>query len=293
MALLQISEPGMSAEPHQHRLAVGIDLGTTHSLVATVRSGAAESLCPTPTGRVLLPSAVRYGAGRRARRGRGRARAGRRRSGATPWCRSSASWAVGVKDVTEVRARMPYHFVDAPGMVAMRDRGGIQARRCRCPRTSSRACASGPRRAWGDSSPGPWSRCRPTSTMPSARPPRTRRSSRPGRCCACSTSPRPPRSPTAWTTRSEGTYAIYRPRRRHLRPVDPRAHSRRVRGALDQRRLGAGRRRLRPSPSRPTGSSGAPGPRGRLGPRTRAGCRSRRAEVKELLTTARTRRRGM
>ena len=44
MALLQISEPGMSAAPHQHRLAVGIDLGTTNSLVATVRSGSAACL---------------------------------------------------------------------------------------------------------------------------------------------------------------------------------------------------------------------------------------------------------
>ena len=55
MALLQISEPGQSAAPHQHRLAVGIDLGTTNSLVATVRSGAAAVL-PDEQGRALLPS---------------------------------------------------------------------------------------------------------------------------------------------------------------------------------------------------------------------------------------------
>lgn len=59
MALLQISEPGMSAAPHQHRLAVGIDLGTTNSLVATVRSGAPVCL-PDNHGRVTLPSVVRY-----------------------------------------------------------------------------------------------------------------------------------------------------------------------------------------------------------------------------------------
>ncbi len=59
MALLQISEPGMSAAPHQHRLAVGIDLGTTNSLVATVRSGSAACL-PDAQGRVTLPSVVRY-----------------------------------------------------------------------------------------------------------------------------------------------------------------------------------------------------------------------------------------
>ena len=59
MALLQIAEPGESAAPHQRRLAVGIDLGTTNSLVATVRSGAAAVL-PDARGRPLLPSIVRY-----------------------------------------------------------------------------------------------------------------------------------------------------------------------------------------------------------------------------------------
>ncbi len=59
MALLQISEPGMAPLPHQRRLAVGIDLGTTHSLVAVVRDGVPEAL-PDTEGRVLLPSVVRY-----------------------------------------------------------------------------------------------------------------------------------------------------------------------------------------------------------------------------------------
>ncbi|WIO75243.1 Fe-S protein assembly chaperone HscA [Porticoccaceae bacterium LTM1] len=61
MSLLQISEPGCSPEPHQRRHAVGIDLGTTNSLVATVRSGSAETL-PDEQGRHILPSAVRYSA---------------------------------------------------------------------------------------------------------------------------------------------------------------------------------------------------------------------------------------
>ncbi|MCL5498909.1 Fe-S protein assembly chaperone HscA [Escherichia coli] len=61
MALLQISEPGLSAAPHQRRLAAGIDLGTTNSLVATVRSGQAETLADT-AGRHLLPSVVHYSA---------------------------------------------------------------------------------------------------------------------------------------------------------------------------------------------------------------------------------------
>ena len=59
MALLQIAEPGQSAKPHQRKLAVGIDLGTTHSLVASVRSGQAETL-PNSRGEHLLPSVVRY-----------------------------------------------------------------------------------------------------------------------------------------------------------------------------------------------------------------------------------------
>ncbi|MDE3736884.1 MULTISPECIES: Fe-S protein assembly chaperone HscA [Pseudomonas] len=63
MALLQIAEPGLSPQPHQRRLAVGIDLGTTNSLVAAVRSGVAEPL-PDSDGQVILPSAVRYHADR-------------------------------------------------------------------------------------------------------------------------------------------------------------------------------------------------------------------------------------
>ena len=58
MALLQIAEPGQTANPHEHRLAAGIDLGTTNSLVATVRSGRAETL-PDASGEHILPSVVR------------------------------------------------------------------------------------------------------------------------------------------------------------------------------------------------------------------------------------------
>src|SRR5476651_1120576 len=63
MALLQIAEPGQSPQPHQRRLAVGIDLGTTNSLVAALRSGLSEPL-PDADGQVILPSAVRYHADR-------------------------------------------------------------------------------------------------------------------------------------------------------------------------------------------------------------------------------------
>ena len=61
MALFQIAEPGQSEAPHQHKLAVGIDLGTTNSLVATVRSGQSTVIADA-LGRPLLPSVVRYGA---------------------------------------------------------------------------------------------------------------------------------------------------------------------------------------------------------------------------------------
>ena len=60
MALLQIAEPGQTAAPHQHRLAVGIDLGTTNSLVAAVRSGQATIL-NDEQDRSLVPSVVYYG----------------------------------------------------------------------------------------------------------------------------------------------------------------------------------------------------------------------------------------
>ena len=59
MALLQISEPGESTLPHEHRLAVGIDLGTTNSLVATVRHGFPQVLADEQ-GRAMLPSVVHY-----------------------------------------------------------------------------------------------------------------------------------------------------------------------------------------------------------------------------------------
>ena len=59
MALLQLSEPGQSSAPHQRKLSAGIDLGTTNSLVASVRSGKAETLADSE-GRHLLPSVVRY-----------------------------------------------------------------------------------------------------------------------------------------------------------------------------------------------------------------------------------------
>ncbi len=120
MALLQISEPGMSPDPHQRRLAIGIDLGTTNSLVASVRHGIAEVLADEG-GHVLLPSIVRY-----------------RDGGSVDVGQAAAEQAAvdprntivsvkrfmgrGLADAT--RHASPYEFVDAPGMVRLRTRAG-------------------------------------------------------------------------------------------------------------------------------------------------------------------------
>jgi molecular chaperone HscA len=123
MALLQISEPGQSPDPHQRRIAVGIDLGTTHSLVAAVRHGVAECL-PDVQGRTLLPSAVRYldGGGRRIGH-----------DALAAQVEDPLNTVVSVKrlmgralaDVAG-RERLPYRFVDRPGMVAIQTREGVK-----------------------------------------------------------------------------------------------------------------------------------------------------------------------
>ncbi len=121
MALLQISEPGQAPDPHQRRIAVGIDLGTTHSLVASVRHGVAECL-PDAQGRLLLPSAVRYLEG------------GRRQIGfdaLAAQAEDPENTIVSVKrfmgrrlaDIGDA-GRLPYRFVDRPGMVALATRDG-------------------------------------------------------------------------------------------------------------------------------------------------------------------------
>ncbi|PXW92830.1 chaperone protein HscA [Sphaerotilus hippei] len=123
MALLQISEPGQSPDPHQRRIAVGIDLGTTHSLVAAVRHGVAECL-PDAQGRAILPSAVRYLPG------------GGRRIGAEALAaqvEDPRNTIVSVKrlmgrglDDLQGRAQWPYEFVDRPGMVSLATVDGVK-----------------------------------------------------------------------------------------------------------------------------------------------------------------------
>ena len=116
MALLQISEPGESPEPHRHRLAVGIDLGTTHSLVATVRSGTPEVLADAE-GRALLPSIVRFHEGGRVEVGEG-ARSAQADDPANTIVSVKRFMGRGVADVARYGA-LPYRFLDAPGMVAI------------------------------------------------------------------------------------------------------------------------------------------------------------------------------
>ncbi|PKO53656.1 MAG: Fe-S protein assembly chaperone HscA, partial [Betaproteobacteria bacterium HGW-Betaproteobacteria-21] len=124
MALLQIAEPGMSAEPHKHRLAVGIDLGTTNSLVATVRNGIAVCL-PDETGRPMVPSIVRY-------RANGAIDVGQVALAAQATDPRNTIVSVkrfmgrGLKDVAHVET-MPYDFEESPGMVRLRTIQGVKS----------------------------------------------------------------------------------------------------------------------------------------------------------------------
>jgi molecular chaperone HscA len=124
MALLQISEPGESPDPHQRKLAVGIDLGTTHSLVATVRSGSSEVIADEK-GRALLPSIVRYHKDGEVDVGydAGMAQAD---DPANTIVSVKRFMGRGVADVAKYGA-LPYHFVDSPGMVAIETAAGVRS----------------------------------------------------------------------------------------------------------------------------------------------------------------------
>jgi len=108
MALLQIAEPGRSAAPHQHRLAAGIDLGTTNSLIASVRSGRPETL-PDAEGRHLLPSVVRYTAAGPVVGDLAKAAAAEDPLNTL----ASAKRLIGrsIRDVKSLGSRLPYEFV--------------------------------------------------------------------------------------------------------------------------------------------------------------------------------------
>ena len=116
MALLQISEPGRSPDPHQRRIAVGIDLGTTHSLVAAVRHGVAECL-PDAQGRVILPSVVRYLPGQGRQIGHD-ALGNAAQDPANTIASVKRFMGRGLKDVAHPD-KLPYRFVDQPGMLGI------------------------------------------------------------------------------------------------------------------------------------------------------------------------------
>ncbi|MDB5816762.1 MAG: Fe-S protein assembly chaperone HscA [Rhizobacter sp.] len=124
MALLQISEPGQTPDPHQRRIAVGIDLGTTHSLVAAVRSGIAECL-PDEDGGILLPSAVRYlpNGGRQIGTAAFAAQAEDPLNTVVSVKRFMGR---GLGDIAH-REKLPYDFVDEPGMVKLRTADGVKS----------------------------------------------------------------------------------------------------------------------------------------------------------------------
>ncbi len=124
MALLQISEPGMSTAPHQHRLAVGIDLGTTNSLVATVRSGLAVVL-DDESGRSLLPSVVRYHATGEIDTGYA-AKSAQNSDPHNTIASVKRFMGRGISDI-EDGASLPYRFVDAPGMVQLKTVAGVKS----------------------------------------------------------------------------------------------------------------------------------------------------------------------
>jgi len=124
MALLQIAEPGESAAPHQHRLAVGIDLGTTNSLVATVRSGVA-SVIHDELGRSLLPSVVRYLADGSHVVGFD-AQDAHTQDPRNVIASVKRFMGRGIKDIAH-RESMPYDFEESPGMVRLRTSAGMKS----------------------------------------------------------------------------------------------------------------------------------------------------------------------
>lgn len=121
MALLQISEPGQAPDPHQRRIAVGIDLGTTHSLVAAVRHGVAECL-PDAQGRVLLPSVVRYLQGDGRQIG-AEALAQQIHDPGNTIASVKRLMGRGLSDIADA-GKLPYALVDGQGMVRVRTIAG-------------------------------------------------------------------------------------------------------------------------------------------------------------------------
>ena len=124
MALLQISEPGLSPDPHQRRLAVGIDLGTTHSLVAAVRHGVPQCL-PDLEGRVILPSVVRFMGDGRRQYGH-EALAGAADDPANTIASVKRLMGRRLADLPQA-AKLPYGVEDGVGMLQVQTREGLKS----------------------------------------------------------------------------------------------------------------------------------------------------------------------
>ena len=124
MALLQISEPGQSPNPHERRIAVGIDLGTTHSLVAAVRNGVSECL-PDAQGRVILPSVVRYLDAQRRQIGFDALEQQTNDPGNTI-ASVKRLMGRGLKDIVGAD-HLPYALLDVPGMVQVQTIAGAKS----------------------------------------------------------------------------------------------------------------------------------------------------------------------
>ncbi|MDO9244595.1 MAG: Hsp70 family protein, partial [Rhodocyclaceae bacterium] len=124
MALLQLSEPGQSAAPHEHRLAVGIDLGTTNSLVATVRSGMAVVLSDE-LGRSLLPSVVRYAAAGPVEVGFS-AEAHQAADPKNTIASVKRFMGRGLADIAHSES-LPYDFIETEGMIKLKTAQGVKS----------------------------------------------------------------------------------------------------------------------------------------------------------------------
>lgn len=124
MALLQISEPGMSTAPHQHRLAVGIDLGTTNSLVATIRNGVATVLSDEQ-GKKILPSVVHYHSDGQISTGYA-ALQQRVSDPANTIVSVKRFMGRGLNDVSDI-SRLPYRFVDREGQIQIKTAAGVKS----------------------------------------------------------------------------------------------------------------------------------------------------------------------
>jgi molecular chaperone HscA len=199
MALLQISEPGHSPAPHQRRIAVGIDLGTTHSLVAAMRNGVAECL-PDADGRVLLPSVVRYlqGGGRQIGYAAVAAQPG---DASNTIASAKRLMGRGLADIAQAD-KLPYDLVDAGqggGMVSIATADGTKSP----VEVSAEILASLRQRAEDTFDEDLYGA---VITVPAYFDDAQRQATKDAAqlagiiCCALSMNPRRPRLPMAWTT---------------------------------------------------------------------------------------------